>query len=262
MKSLQPIFAVLVSTFLFVYKATNLTILQRKMLLLVHVATIVNLFANIPKIVQDQAYHRFADARCACCIPNASNVVSNVGFLVVGIWGLVESIHQHIAWQVFFTGVILVSIGSAYYHWSPSNQTLIWDRLPMTVGFTGVLTVAMNDYIPDCLWMLFPFVLIGMTSMIVWHQTEDLRMYLFVQLYPVLLILMLHFSLESRYNNSHHYVNAVALFLLAKIPEYYDRLVYNLTCHMISGHTIKHFVATVAVMELVMMLRDRDEIAK
>ena len=32
-------------------------------------------------------------------------------------------------------GVLLTGFGSGYYHWSPSNETLVWDRLPMTLTF-------------------------------------------------------------------------------------------------------------------------------
>ena len=42
----------------------------------------------IPPIPQDPAYHRLADARSWLGIPNALNVLSNAGFVLVGALGL------------------------------------------------------------------------------------------------------------------------------------------------------------------------------
>src|SRR5262249_19242093 len=41
-----------------------------------------------PPIPQDPAYHRFADTRVIWGIPNALNILSNVGFVLVGALGL------------------------------------------------------------------------------------------------------------------------------------------------------------------------------
>ena len=42
----------------------------------------------VPAIPQDPAYHRLADSRAWLGIPNALNVLSNAGFLLVGALGL------------------------------------------------------------------------------------------------------------------------------------------------------------------------------
>ena len=43
----------------------------------------------LPRIPQPQSYHMFADQRGFLGIPNFGDVVSNVPFAIVGIWGLV-----------------------------------------------------------------------------------------------------------------------------------------------------------------------------
>ena len=42
----------------------------------------------VPRIAQDERYHRFADARAIAGIPNFWDVVSNLPFALVGIYGL------------------------------------------------------------------------------------------------------------------------------------------------------------------------------
>ena len=67
--------------------------------------------------------------------------MSNLIFIVVGGMGISYTFKNNLsaAWKVFFIGVFLVGPGSAYYHWAPSNATLVWDRLPMTIAFMGLL---------------------------------------------------------------------------------------------------------------------------
>jgi hypothetical protein len=36
-----------------------------------------------------------------------------------------------------FLGIFLTGFGSSYYHWNPNDDTLFWDRLPMTLCFNG-----------------------------------------------------------------------------------------------------------------------------
>src|ERR1043166_6803997 len=94
----------------------------------------------LPPIPQDPAYHAFADQCTLFGVPNFANVVSNVPFLLVGIVGVVLCVQRRLAgaqlcWFGFFVGLILIAFGSGYYHLAPNNETLVWDRLPMTVAF-------------------------------------------------------------------------------------------------------------------------------
>ena len=118
---------------------------QRLLLLIVIVMIIVTAF--VPRIAQDPAYHNFADQRAFFSIPNFFDVTSNLPFLFVGVWGLwmVGRCHfldpvERWPYVVLFIGIFLTCFGSAYYHWTPNNQTLVWDRLPMTIAFMGLLS--------------------------------------------------------------------------------------------------------------------------
>ena len=46
--------------------------------------------------------------------------------------------NTEIAIVIYFSGVALVALGSAYYHEDPENETLFWDRLPMTIAFMAL----------------------------------------------------------------------------------------------------------------------------
>jgi hypothetical protein len=83
------------------------------------------------------SYHDFADKRAFLGIPNFLDVMTNIPYLLVGLAGIKytresESLSFRPAWLTMFVGVALVSAGSGYYHWNPNNDTLVWDRLPMT----------------------------------------------------------------------------------------------------------------------------------
>src|SRR4029453_10106472 len=90
----------------------------------------------IPRISQPQAYHHFADQRTILSLPNALNVLSNVPFAIVGALGLIAlrrpelglNAEERRAYAVFFTGVLLTSAGSAFYHLAPDDARLLWGR--------------------------------------------------------------------------------------------------------------------------------------
>ena len=102
----------------------------------------------LPSMPQPIAYHNFADHRHAYGIENFLDVISNLGFLLAGIIGLFivfsgrahfEFAGERWPFAVFFVGVLLTALGSGYYHLAPDNETLFWDRLPMTIAFMGLV---------------------------------------------------------------------------------------------------------------------------
>src|SRR5262245_52908439 len=105
-----------------------------------------------PRIGQDPSYHQFADRRTMLGIPHFWNVISNVPFLFVGAYGAAvwrrskwQYHHDRWAWLVVAYSGFLIGPGSAYYHYDPNNQTLFWDRLPMTLGFMGVFSAVIAE---------------------------------------------------------------------------------------------------------------------
>jgi hypothetical protein len=200
----------------------------------------------VPPIPQDQAYHQFADDRTLFGIPNFWNVVSNLPFALVGAVGLWQ-FHRDPATVVFFAGVFLTAFGSAYYHWAPSDGTLFWDRLPMAIAFSGVLAAAVEERIDARTGrlLLWPLVVLGVISMLVWRSTGDLRLYGWVQFFPILALPVMFLLLKPKYTGTMYWIVAAGWYLLAKILEYTDAAIYS-AGHLLTGHTLKHLAAAAA----------------
>lgn len=215
-------------------------------------------------IPQDPGYHVFADTRTCAGVPNFGNVASNVLFLVVGIAGMLRcrrdvALGARLSWTVFFAGVALVFFGSGYYHWAPNNDSLVWDRLPMTVAFMGLFAAVVAEHVS--LKLERPFLLaavaVGVASVMLWKHTDDLRVYIWVQLAPLLVIPFLIVFFPGRYTYRHYLLYGVGFYALAKLAEYYDGEFFALTSRALSGHSLKHLLAAVAPLCIYFMLRRR-----
>ena len=143
---------------------------QHRLLGAVVIAAMVGAFWLEP-IPQDLAYHEFADQRALLGIPNFWNVATNAPFLIVGLLGLTSLSRLPgtalcLPCIVFCVGVALVSFGSAHYHRVPSNATLVWDRLPMTVAFMALFSAVIQDRVSEQLGrvLLWPLVIAGIAS--------------------------------------------------------------------------------------------------
>lgn len=230
------------------------------------------LFSMNP-IPQDPSYHHFADETSFSFIPNWQNVLSNAPFAVVGLLGLIyiakkeKEAHepeQTLGWALFFAGVFLTAFGSAYYHWRPDNFGLFWDRLPMTVGFMGLFAAIIGERVSEKAYVLlvWPLTLMGLFSAVYWIVTEsygvgDLRMYAFVQFFPLLAIPILLLFCPPRYSHGHLIMVALACYLISKVTEDRDHAIWELTGHRVSGHAIKHLAAALGCFVLLRMLQLR-----
>ncbi len=215
-------------------------------------------------IKQDLAYHHFIDTRNLFGVPNFYNVISNTPFFLTGIAGVLFCTRPTSAdvkpeWLCFFAGITLVSIGSAYYHLDPDNQSLVWDRLPMTIGFMGLFAALLGEFVDARLakYGLFPMILIGLGSVLVWHWFDDLRFYVWVQFVPLLLIPLILVLYRSRYTHSYLLIPILMLYVLAKVLEAFDSQIFSLLHDEISGHTIKHVFAALGSGIILWMLRVR-----
>jgi hypothetical protein len=241
-------------------------------LLTITVALVV-VFPLIPRIPQAQSYHNFADQRGWLGVPNFGDVVSNLPFGVVGVWGLMflagksaseRFIEPRERWPYFFIflGLLWTAFGSSYYHLAPSNERLVWDRLPMTVVFMPLVAAMIMERL-DVTWglRLLPVLLtVGIASVIQWHLSElrgagDLRFYADVQFYSILALLILLF-VPPRYTRSADFGWVIGLYLLAKIFETADRAIFQLG-RIVSGHTLKHLAAGAAGYCILRMLQNR-----
>ncbi|WP_448546719.1 ceramidase domain-containing protein [Thalassotalea fusca] len=214
---------------------------------------------QIPPISQDLAYHQFADNKAYLGIPNMWNVLSNLPFLIIGIYGLrvvVENKHtlKSLYWGAltFTLGVILVAFGSGYYHWQPTNQTLVWDRLPMTISFMGLYAMVLSAFVraKSGLAVLPWLIVVGVVSVIYWAFTEaagvgDLRLYALVQFLPMVLMLVILSTFRAEGINKSKLIIVLLWYSLAKTLEFADSYILDFT-NFISGHSLKHLAAAIA----------------
>ncbi|MFC1671018.1 hypothetical protein ACFL20_11560 [Spirochaetota bacterium] len=225
--------------------------------------TLAALFLNKP-IHQNIDYHNFADKRIFVQIPNFFDFFSNILFLILGITGLIHIIknrqeNANISWIFFFIGCALIAPGSAFYHWDPNNFTLIWDRFPMTIVFMSLFTALITEYINHNIekYLLPLLLVLGLVSVIQWYLSQDLRLYIWVQLVPIITIPMILILFKNKYTHSYYLLLSFLIYLAAKLFEYFDKVIFNASENLISGHTIKHILASISIACIYIMLRIR-----
>jgi len=245
-------------------------------ILLAVTAAAVAAISFVPPISQDPAYHRFADSRPVGMLANGWNVLSNLGFLLVGGYGMLRVVRmpagattgliesrERWPYAIFFAGVTLTGVGSAYYHWAPDTSRLFWDRLPMTIGFMAFLAAVISERlgVTAGLLVLGPLVAGGVASVIVWRAGElqgagDLRPYALVQFLPALLILLMLWLCPARYTGGGYLLGVLGIYAVAKLFEALDGAIFSLG-HGLSGHTLKHLAVALAAWWVVHALETR-----
>lgn len=213
---------------------------------------------------QDLAYHNFADKRAFFGIPNFFDVVTNLPYLIVGLAGIKYcpdkySLSYRPAWFTLFVGVAMVSAGSAYYHLNPTNETLVWDRLPMTIGFMGLFVALLSEYVDVRVgkYLLLPALLVGFFSVLYWHWVDDLRLYFWVQGMPLLVVPFLVVLFRPKYSHQAMLLSALGFYILAKIAEIFDREIFEVSQNFVSGHSLKHLLSALGVLAVMSMLKKR-----
>jgi hypothetical protein len=244
-------------------------------LLLILTAVVALIFSMLPRIPQPQAYHHFADQRSFLGISNFANVVSNLPFAVIGLWGLVlllrssddqtrHFLDRRERWPYLFVfaGLLLTAFGSSYYHLDPNNARLVWDRLPMTIAFMSMVAAVIAERVSlrAGLWLLPILILVGLGSVFEWYASEmrgagDLRLYAAVQVYSALVLLAALFF-PRRYTRGSDLAVVVGFYALAKVLETLDRPIFAIG-HVASGHTLKHLAAAAAGYYILRMVQKR-----
>jgi hypothetical protein len=223
--------------------------------------------ALMKPLPQDLAYHNFADSVTWMGVSNFLNVISNLPFIIIGAIGLsylrksLANRAIRIIYFVLFTGVFLIGFGSAYYHFNPNNNSLVFDRIPMTIVFTAFLSAVIAECINQSFGrrLLFPLVAMGISSVLWWNYTEmqgrgDMRFYGFIQFYPMVIIPVILLMFPSPLNAKvwRPLLLVVGWYVIAKVLEKFDVQIYTLT-GFLSGHSLKHLAAAVATWYMVVM---------
>jgi hypothetical protein len=215
------------------------------------------------RLPQPADYHDFADQRTIFGVPHFTNVVTNAAFAVVGVIALAglsrrrRGAEPGLFWppetflfRIFYASSIGVAAGSALYHWSPSNLTLFWDRLPMAVCvaalaaglLAGRLGAAAGTRAFRVLGPAIPATLVYW----LWSETHGsgniwpYLCWMYGTLMVTALVLLLY---EPRYTESAHEWAALFLFAGAMLFDtLLDGWLYALGGFM-GGHALKHLLA-------------------
>ncbi len=227
---------------------------------------------SLPPFGQPQSFHNYADQRVWLGLPHAADVLSNLPFLAVGALGLHFVLHgwrtknsnafsdQRAAWPyaLLFLGVLLTAFGSAWYHAQPNDATLVWDRLPMALGFAGLVAGTLTDRASQRIsQLLLGFAAVGAGTVLYWHLSGNLVPYLVMQVSFIAAALIATAWIKSRYTQANRVYAAAGLYAVAVIFERLDHQVYALLGGWISGHTLKHLAACAAIAIVYSMLRKR-----
>jgi hypothetical protein len=223
-------------------------------------------------ISQPLGYHGFADQRVIGGVLRGADVWSNLGFALVGLWGFIRLFPQRHqpqlsrgwpGYALFLLALIGTAAGSAYYHWAPDNFSLIWDRLPIALMCAGLLAaVCCETHRSGEGWAAAAVLgIIATTSVAWWHVTgvygqDDLRPYLLLQCLPLVLIPLWQRAYRVPVADQRAFLLAIGCYVLAKAAELGDSVLFD-SLHVISGHTLKHLLATLAAAVVVWRLGER-----
>jgi len=204
------------------------------------------LFAGImalAPIAQDAAYHDFADQRFLLGVPNLLDVSSNIAFVIVGALGIAlcagpRRPPRFASWTVFFVATVLTGFGSAWYHRAPNDAAIVWDRLPMALGFMALWVALVVEHVGKRVerFLLAPALAVGVMSVLWWRWSGDLRPYLWVQFAPLLCIPLMLAMFPARYTHRRFLLYGIGLYALAKVAEIEDMKIFTLSSQVVSAH--------------------------
>ena len=189
--------------------------------------------------------------------PTSGTSLRTSRFLVVGLTGLLILLRQRTpgvlnplvpSYVAFFLGTIFVAIGSGYYRLAPSDERLVWDRLPMAVAFMAFLAILIGEQVaprPGAR-ALMPLLVLGVLSVAYWWFTDqrgrdDLRPYFLVQFLPLVLAPLILLLFPSPFRRSLLW-GSLGAYALAKVFELFDEPIVQ-AIDVASGHSLKHLAA-------------------
>ena len=149
--------------------------------------------------------------------------------------------------------------GSAWYHLSPSNDTLVWDRLAISATCSALLVALLAENVTPRIqrFGLLPALLLGAGSVVYWHWSDDLRLYIWAQLAPMLAAPAVILLFPARHSLRSWLLFGLACYGAAKLAELADGSIFQVSAGLLGGHTVKHLLAALAAAAIHLMLLRR-----
>ncbi len=225
--------------------------------------TVILLFTIREKLYFDPVSYtaHFADQRKYFGVPNFFDVITNLGFLWIGIHGLrrVQQTPSNLKPLVliFLGSLIGTAFGSAYFHWETSPARLFWDQLPMSIGFGSFVGMIIADRVDLRIgkWTGFLLCFIGPISVWnIYYGTGATSPYLAIQFGSLILSALLLAVEKSGSLKRTPIFLGIGIYVLAKFFEHYDSQIFD-TLGFMSGHSLKHIAAAIALVSIFQGIR-------
>ncbi|WP_314954793.1 hypothetical protein [Bradyrhizobium cosmicum] len=222
---------------------------------------ILTLAALLAPALPAAAWHipHFVDSRPWLGVPNAGDVLSNLAFLAMGVWGTERLRARNdapVGASWFFVGLILTCAGSGFYHLDPdAPQRLVADRLGMAVAFAGFLGIAVSERVSARAGEAVLVLMMVGGLLAAWVARENLTPWVVVQFGGMALAVGLALTRPRPGALGVPLGGVIFFYVLAKLFELGDVTIFEATGHLVSGHTLKHLAAALAAWPVVRALR-------
>jgi hypothetical protein len=235
----------------------QLSLSRPEKILLAFCATLFLVAVFGPAVAQPAHFHAFADQRALWGIPCALDVLSNLPFALFGLLGFgwqsrvpasALAAGQRAMATLFFAGLLVTAAASGYYHWQPDNASLAIDRAGMLVAFAGLLGLGAGGRISERAGhaLAAAVLLLGAASVALWSVSGNLLPWALLQGGGMLLVLGFAACQPRNAALAVRWAAVMAIYAVAKLLELGDGAVFAASGEWVSGHTLKHLVASLA----------------
>lgn len=218
----------------------------------------------LPALPQAADYHAFADQSRLGGLPHAWDVLSNLGFAVVGVallqavWRMPRAALPPVESGLLAAagvGSLLTALASAGYHVAPDDAGLVLDRSAMVLPFAAVTGLAACRVSERAGLLLAACMLCGgLGAVAAWAGHGNLWPWVVAQGGGALLVAGLS-AVRAPGGLPVHWGAVLGLYALAKLFEMADHMVWEALSGAVSGHALKHLLAAAALLPLVRALR-------